>query len=266
MNQPQTWHYGIMAQHWAEFQNYSGDEPDVAFYQKFIENDGQPALDVGCGTGRLLLPYLRAGLDVDGCDISPDMLAHCQKKAEREGFSPNLYAQAMHELDLPRTYQTIFVCGSFGIGGTRQQNTHALKRFYQHLAPGGTLLFDLHAPYKDDGPWNLWQKGWEKLSSDWWPDAKRERASDGTDFVMRSRIANLDPLDQSLTLQIWAQHWQGKQLLGEEERTLTTNIYFKNELVMMLQQAGFTDITVRGDFTEEEASPKHGELVYIAKK
>ncbi len=100
--QPQTWHYGIVAQHWAEFQNYSVDGPEIAYYQKFIEREGQPALDVACGTGRLLLPYLQAALDVDGCDISPDMLALCQKNAEREGFSPNLYAQAMHELALTR--------------------------------------------------------------------------------------------------------------------------------------------------------------------
>ena len=138
--QPQTWHYGIVAQHWAEFQNYSVDAPEIAYYQRFIEHYGQPALDVACGTGRLLLPYLRAGLDVDGCDISPDMLAHCREKAEREGFRRALIPQAMHELDLPRTYRTIFVCGSFGIGGTRQQDALALQRFYEHLTPGGVLL------------------------------------------------------------------------------------------------------------------------------
>ena len=117
--QPQTWHYGLVAQYWAEFQV---EGPEIAYFQKLIEKVGQPALDVACGTGRLLLPYLRAGLDVDGCDISPDMLALCAEKARLEGFSPRLYPQAMHELDLPRTYQTIFVCGGFGIGGSRQQD------------------------------------------------------------------------------------------------------------------------------------------------
>lgn len=266
--QPQTWHYGIVAQHWAEFQNYSGDGPDIAFYQKFIAKNGQPALDVACGTGRLLLPYLRAGLDVDGCDISPDMLAHCREKAAREGFSPKLYPQAMHELDLPRTYRTIFICGSFGIGGTRRQNALALQRFYEHLTPGGVLLFDHQMPYGEgSGLWDLWlKKNRQHLSPDWWPEGKRERASDGSDYVMRSRIADLDPLEQVLTLQYWAQRWQGEQLLGEEERTLTSNIYFKNELVMMLKQAGFDEVTVQGDFTDEAATSEHGELVFIARK
>lgn len=266
--QPQTWHYGIVAQHWAEFQNYSEDAPEIAYYRTFIERCGQPALDVACGTGRLLLPYLRAGLDVDGCDISPDMLAHCQKTAEHEGFSPKLYAQAMHEMDLPRRYRTIYVCGSFGIGSTRQQDTLALQRFYQHLAPGGVLLLDQKMPYGGDAwTWGYWLKeNRQQLDPNFWTEGERERASDGSDYVMRSRLENLDPLEQVLTLKYWAQHWQGERLIGEEERILTSNIYFKNEVLMMLNQAGFEEISVQGDYTEAEATLEHDVLVFIAQK
>src|SRR5207245_328364 len=134
---PQTWHYGVVAKWWAEF-NVSG--PEIAYFQKFVEEDGQPALDVACGTGRLLIPYLRAGLDVDGCDISADMLSLCRERAELEGVSPNLYPQAMHQLDLPRKYGTIIVCDGFGLGGNRQDDLEALRRFHHHLEPDGVLL------------------------------------------------------------------------------------------------------------------------------
>ena len=113
--EPQTWHYGLVARWWAEF-NDSG--PEIAYFRRFVVA-GQPALDVPCGTGRLLLPYLREGLDVDGCDVSPDMLAHCRAAAERDGLAPSLYAQAIHELDLPRRYRTVLVCGGFGLGSSR---------------------------------------------------------------------------------------------------------------------------------------------------
>jgi SAM-dependent methyltransferase len=265
-NRPQTWHYGLVAQYWAEFEV---EGPEIAYYQKLIEHHGQPALDVACGTGRLLLPYLRAGLDVDGCDISPDMLAHCREKAEREGFSAGLYPQAMHELDLPRTYRTIFVCGSFGIGGTRQQDALALQRFYQHLTPGGVLLLENHTPYGDRlaWQWQYWLKeNRQQLSPDFWSEPERKRASDGSEYAWRSRLADLDPLNQVVTLQTWIQRWQEGQLVAEEERTLKSNLYFKNELLMMLEQAGFADIRLRGDYTEEEATPEHGVLVFIATK
>lgn len=133
---PRTWHYGLIAQYWAQF-NDDFRPHEIPYFRRFIEDDGQPALDVGCGTGRLLIPYLRSGLDVDGCDVSPDMIALCREKAAREGLSPQLHVQPMHDLDMPRRYRTIYVCGAFGLGSTRDQDTEALRRFREHLDPVG---------------------------------------------------------------------------------------------------------------------------------
>jgi SAM-dependent methyltransferase len=91
---PRTWHFGLMAQWWAEFNLDAATE--VAYLRPLIEDDGQPALDLACGTGRVLLPLLEAGLDVDGCDMSADMLAGCRRRGAQKGLTPNLYAQAMH--------------------------------------------------------------------------------------------------------------------------------------------------------------------------
>ncbi|MFN2175585.1 MAG: class I SAM-dependent methyltransferase [Anaerolineales bacterium] len=106
---PQVWHYGLVARWWAEF---NSEGPEIEYFMDLIKRYGDPALDVACGTGRLLIPFLRAGLEVDGCDISADMIVLCTQKAQTEGFSPQLYRQAMHELALPRKYKTIVVCGS----------------------------------------------------------------------------------------------------------------------------------------------------------
>jgi SAM-dependent methyltransferase len=145
---PQTWHYGLVAKWWAEF-NDGG--PEIAYFQKYVER-GQPALDVACGTGRLLIPYLQAGLDVDSCDVSPDMIALCCEKAERESLTPTLFVQPMHELGPPRTYRTIFVCGGFGLGSSREQDLEAVGRFYENLEPGGTLVLDNENPYSPGSP------------------------------------------------------------------------------------------------------------------
>ncbi|MEZ4617899.1 MAG: class I SAM-dependent methyltransferase [Caldilineaceae bacterium] len=99
MKEPvQTWHYGLMARHWAE-NNTTG--PEIAYFQTQIERYGQPVLDAGCGAGRLLIPFLHAGLDVDGCDISGDMLAYCRQSAEHEGFSPNCTSRRCTSLICP---------------------------------------------------------------------------------------------------------------------------------------------------------------------
>ena len=60
-----TWHYGLVAEWWAQF-NQGGDDIDV--FRQEIARSGEPVLDAGCGTGRLLLPMLREGADIDGSD------------------------------------------------------------------------------------------------------------------------------------------------------------------------------------------------------
>jgi 2-polyprenyl-3-methyl-5-hydroxy-6-metoxy-1,4-benzoquinol methylase len=89
MIQPQIWHYGLVAQYWGAFETEGGQE--LAYYKKLIEKSCQPALDLGCGSGRLLLPMLQAGLDVDGCDYSKDILAMCQERLEKESLTTHLY-------------------------------------------------------------------------------------------------------------------------------------------------------------------------------
>ena len=144
----QTWHYGLVSRWWAEF-NLGG--PEIEYFRPFVEA-GQPALDAGCGTGRLLIPYLRAGLDVDGCDVSPDMLGSVPGAGEREGLpAPNLYAQAMDELDLPAPLPDDRRVRRIGLGGHRSTTSRALRRLYDHLEPGGILVADNEVPYAQ--PW-----------------------------------------------------------------------------------------------------------------
>jgi SAM-dependent methyltransferase len=261
---PQTWHYGLVARHWAE---HNTEGPEIAYFQKLIERYGQPGLDAGCGTGRLLIPFLRAGLEVDGCDLSPDMLTLCREKAESEGLKPRLYQQALHELDLPHTYQTIVVCGVFGIGGNRQQDLRVLQRLYQHLKPGGVLLLDNYLPYGNAKLWQLWlNEGWKQLPEPW-PESIGQTPPEGSsDYELHSRIAAFDPLAQQLTLQMRTLLWGEGQVIAEAEYILTENLYFCNELRHMLETVGFKIEAIQGNHSEAEAAAEHGVIVFIARK
>jgi SAM-dependent methyltransferase len=262
---PTTWHHGLVAKWWAEF-NEAG--PEIAYFQKYVER-GQPALDVACGTGRLLLPFLRAGLDVDGCDVSPDMIALCREKAQSEGLSPTLFVQAMHELDPPRVYRTIFVCGGFGVGSNRQRDVEALNRFYDNLEPGGTLVLDNENPYASEYPWRYWLKAERTaLPRPWGPleEAERRRGSDGAEYALQSRVVDLDPLEQHAIYEMRAAMWRNGQLVTTENHTLHLNFYFKNELQLLVERAGFTDIIVHGDHRNESATKESDFVVMVGKK
>jgi ubiquinone/menaquinone biosynthesis C-methylase UbiE len=258
-----TWHYGLVAEYWAAL-NHGG--PEIDYYEKFVEI-GQPALDAGCGTGRLLLPWLRAGLDVDGCDVSSDMIALCREHARREGLEPTLLVQPLHELEPPRSYRTVVACGVFGIGSTRAQDQEALCRFHRVLEPGGTLLLDNEVPYANAKRWTQWTSEERRgLPESWPPFGERERAPDGSEYALRARALEVDPLDQRLTLEIHAEKWRDGHLVAEETRPISLRSYFRDELLLMLERAGFADVDVRGDYTDEPATADHEFLVYIARR
>jgi len=264
-DQPQTWHYGLVARWWAEFNTAEAEE--LAFYQGIIESNGQPALDLACGTGRLLLPLLRAGLDVDGCDISPDMLALCREKAAQEGLEPGLYQQAMHALDLPRAYRTIYICDSFGIGATREQDLEALRRCYRQLAPGGVLVLNYYPSYGDAEYWPFWLPDRRQELPEAWPESDlRKRLADGDEIAVSSRLFDLDPREQRHTLQIRTRLWRGDELIQEEEGTLDNNLYFPQELRLLLRIAGFSDIDEREAYTNQPLTSDTSPPVIIARK
>jgi SAM-dependent methyltransferase len=262
VNTTQTWHYGLVAEWWAEFNT---DGPEIEYFGRFVER-GQPALDAGCGTGRLLLPWLRAGYDVDGSDVSADMVALCRQQAGREGFDPTLLVQPLHALSPERRYRTIVVCGVLGLGTTRAQDQKGLERIRQCLEPGGTLVLDNQVPYAVAPRWRRWTKTDRgELPAAWPESGDRRRIADGSELELRSRIVAVDPLDQTHTLEIRAQRWTAGELVGTEEYTLSMRSYFRDELLLMLERAGFADVDVRGDYSDDAPTSEHEFLVFIAR-
>lgn len=265
MRQPEVWHHGLVARDWAEFATDGG--PEAAYFKGLIERSGQPALDLGCGTGRLLLPYLQAGLDVDGCDYSQDMLAQCEERAKREGLSPRLYAQAMHELDLPRRYRTIFACGVVGLGGERRLTMQAMQRCFEHLRPGGTFAFNMSSRWNDPPAWlSRLPENRQSLPEEWPSSTERKLLADGTELEITARTVAVDPLNESQTRQLRARLWRNGELLEEQVHTQRYEEYGKNEIVLVLERAGFNDIQIFGDFSDDPATADHKELIFMAGK
>lgn len=261
--EPQSWHHGLVARWWSLFRTTG---PEIEYFRRFVEA-GQPALDVACGAGRLLVPYVEAGLDVDGCDASADMVALCARAADAVGASPTLTAQAMHELDLPRRYRTIYVCGGLGLGSTREQDQEALRRLHEHLEPGGRLVLDNEVPYSDATRWRLWPRGRrDELPEPQQPPRARRLGPDGDEYALESRLLDLDPLRQQEAWEIHAYRWHDGSLIAQERHQLTSNFYFCGELVMMLERAGFTQVDVRGGYNDRPPTADDSFLVYVAER
>ena len=261
-NEIQTWHYGLVARWWAEF-NEGGS--DVAFFQKAIERCGEPALDAGCGTGRLLLPFLRSGLDVDGSDVSPDMIAWCAAKAEADGLSVNLYTQAMHELDLPRRYRTVVLCGVFGLGGDRSTDVEGLRRVHSQLESGGTLVMDHHLGKHDVGSDTMWQIPEKlKLPGSWPEIGDRRRMSDGRELELRTRLVGGDAAARNIVREISVRQFDSGVEVANDAYSIVICSYSATEVENMLIEAGFNEVRVTGTLEVAAAQQDANRITFEA--
>lgn len=264
-HQPQIWHYGLVSLAMAELWNGTG--PELDYFARMIETYGQPALDVGCAAGRLLIPLLKKGLEVDGVDYSADMLAQCERLAKAEGLAPQLYHQSMHEMDLPRNYRTIIACGVVGLGGSWMNTQKTLQRCYDHLRPGGCFVFDYNPRYNDPPAWlSRLPENRHALPDEWGEDGEREKLPDGSELAIDTRTIAMDPLEDVATRQMRVRLYQDGKLVKEEIYTQMVEDFSLHEWLLMLEKAGFEHVKFTGDYTGEPATADHGTLVFVCEK
>jgi SAM-dependent methyltransferase len=255
-----------MARHWAEFEQETGGE-DVDYFKSIVQVQGGPALDMGCGSGRLLQPLLAAGLDVDGSDLSADMLAVCRARLDAAGLDTSLYNLGNHELDLPRRYQTIFACGVIGLGGIKRLTRQAFKRCYEHLHEGGIFAFDHEVPWNNTNHWEG-SLPEERKTYPWeWPEpGEPQLMSDGDVMEETFRVVFQDPYTGISERQIRFRVLRGDQIIQEEVQTIRSEFYTRDELLLLLELAGFKEVDIQGDYRPEAATMDSLNLLFLAKK
>ncbi len=120
-----------------------GFDYGLDFYLDLAKRAEGPVLDIGCGTGRVMLPCLKAGVDIDGLDLFEPMLARLRNSAARLGLSPRLYQADMNDFRLPRRYALAMIpFNAFTHNLTQEGQIRCLERCREHLLPGGMLVFD----------------------------------------------------------------------------------------------------------------------------
>ena len=246
-----TWHYGLVARWWAEF---NIDGPEINYFKSVIKNTGVPVLDVGCGTGRILVPCLEAGIEVHGTDISYEMIDYCQTRLDSKNLKTKLYVSPTHELDLDCEYKTIISCGVFGVGTTREEDLESLKRLKKHLISGGKFVFDFYLPGRGSNKWEWSEEHQPNLPSKWSKSDRRDLL-DGTSLSLQTRILEFNPIDQYYIREILAEQHKDKVLVGTEQRRIRLNIYLKDEVELMLKSAGFSEVKIFAGFSDRDPIP-----------
>ena len=138
----------------ADLYDYVGpyrSRPDVAFFVNEAVNAGSPVLEIGCGTGRVLIPVARTGIEVVGLDLSAVMLAICRDQLARETDSVNARVRLVEgdmrsfAIDQRFTLATI-PFRPFQHLLTVEDQLACLTSTRRHLVDGGRLILDLFNP------------------------------------------------------------------------------------------------------------------------
>jgi ubiquinone/menaquinone biosynthesis C-methylase UbiE len=225
--------YGLEAEYWDLFGASTAGWDDREFFRELIRRHGQPVLDVGCGTGRLLFDFMEHGWDVDGIDISPAMLDVCEQKADELGVAIDVYEQAMEELDLPREFGTIIVSSSSFQLIVEPARAHtAMTRFKEHLRPGGVLAMPFSAPGAATDSQQDPTMEWTSLTEAIRGDGALVRRSSNFRYDPEERIEHREDLFEVVV--------DGEVMTSEHhEMAPLIRYYDRGEVVELFQNAGF---------------------------
>ena len=234
---------------------------DVDFYVAEARRVDGPVVELGCGTGRILLPIARAGQSVAGIDSSERMLARCREKLLREprGVQSRvtLHTSDVRDIDIDGTFALAiapFRVMSHQI--TVDDQLRCLTAVARHLQPGGRLIFDVFNPHFDK---LVAADGVER------EDTPLQSLPGGRTLRRTFRVKRVRWVDQVSEVELI--YWISPGVGKPEERfvhAFEMRWYLCAELEHLLTRAGFRVTAMYGDFDRSPVIDGCAEIIVVA--
>ncbi len=237
---------------------YADISEDVAYWVARARAARGPALEVGCGTGRTLLPCLEAGADMDALELDPAMIEHTRRKAEARGLRPKIFHGDMRDFTLPRRYALVTIpFNAFLHNLTQEDQISALRCCREHLEADGALAFNVFCPSSArlaamDGEYHV---------------EKDLPHPSGTGRVRISDALERDAVEQILRGRRRIEFLgEADRVTGTHDAQYTLRYVYPHETSLLLRAAGFTRFEVRGGYGGDAPLEEGAALVWTAWK
>ncbi len=235
-------------------------DDDIALVRNIVSIVGDPVIEFGCGSGRLLLPVARDGYSVTGIDNSTAMLDRARASVLQANLSDCVTLVHGHmetPLSLP--------AGSFGVGifslnglmhlTTQQRQLAALKQACHLLDPKGQLIIDLFNPT----PEYLTHLGSHiHLEGTW--------ETRGGVEVEKWAHRRLSASQQLIDTRIWYDQLDEDGLVRRHRSAFTLRYVHAAELTLMLRQAGFVEWQLYGSYDLDPYEDTSDRLIVLAER
>ncbi|MFB6296573.1 MAG: class I SAM-dependent methyltransferase [Halobacteriales archaeon] len=230
----------------------TGDREDVSFYLERAREAEGPVLELACGTGRIYLDLLEAGVDVDGFDHSADALGVLRERAADRGVEPAVWQGDMAEFSVDRAYD-LAICPFNALQHLRtvDDQLSALRSVHDALGPGGRFVFDVFVP------------GFDVICESYGEWEARTVAYRGEPHEVRSRSRIVDEVEQQFAVEVEGYGPGGEQVFAVEHRL---KMLPKREVELLARLSPFEDWTVTGDFGEEPIEDGDSVQVWTLRK
>ena len=211
---------------------------------------GTRLLDLACGTGELSVRLAQDGFTVTGVDLSEDMLAVAQAKAEDSGVRIPFFQQDMANLEGQAQFDVISIlCDSLNYLQTEEEVKATFLNVFQHLTNEGIFIFDVHSLYKIDHLFiNQTYASSEEIVSYIWNSFAGENPNsvehELSFFVLDEETGKYERFDEL--------HFQ---------RTYTVEQYSS-----WLMEAGFDLLEISADFEESEPHFQSERIFFVVRK
>jgi len=232
---------------------YRGAEmPDRAYYRERATAADGPVLEMGCGTGRIYLDLLRAGVDADGFDLSAAALAVLRENAAEEGVEPTVWQGDMTQFTVDRAYALV-TCPFNALQQlvTVEERLAALEAAHDALAPGGSFVFDVFVP------------DFEFICEAYGEWQREAVTFCGREHEHRTRTRIVDEPRQVFEVETEVRDPDGERLFADGHRA---TMLPRDEVELLARHSPFADWQVTGDFEGDPLADGHTTQVWTLEK
>jgi len=240
------------------------ERADVEFFVDEATKSGGPVLEIGCGTGRVLIPIARAGIQIVGLDLSDHMLERCRVNLSSESEEVRsrvpLVKGDMRSFHLGREFRLVTIpFRPFQHLTTVEDQFSCLASVREHLSDFGRLIVDLFNPKL------------EALVADDMGEEIDEglefSTPDGATVQRKHRVAGRDLFNQIVYSELiyYVRHTDGRR--ERLVHAFPMRYLFRFEAEHLLARAGFRVEAIYSDYDRSEFGSKYpGELLIVASK
>ena len=255
--------YGFVADYYDEVCAYKTRE-DIKFFVDYAKNLSGEVLELGCGTGRVLIPTAEAGMKITGLDISEFMLNKCRKKIEIQPDSVKeritLTQGDMSNFNLDRKLKLITTpFRPFQHLTTVEQQMSCLKCVMKHLENDGRFILDLFNP-------SLTYLADQSRLNEFDIEEEPTIFPDGTEIRRTARIVEYDYFNQvnDTELIYYVTHPDGKT--ERKVHRFYMRYLFRYEAEHLLTRCGFEIEHLYSDYNKTAFGKIYpGELIFVCK-